>query len=70
MPYFHLKFQFVNLYTHIISVENQPFNEIHSVTIFYLCTIPSPPFHSPYARTPIGGQVSLRDRKRLIVTLQ
>ena len=25
---------------------------------------------NPYARTPIGGQVSLRDRKLLIATLQ
>ena len=25
------------------------------MTIFYLCTIPSPPFIPPYARTPIGG---------------
>ena len=64
------KFHFVNLCTPIISANNQSFNEIHSVTIFYLCTIPSPPFIPPYARTPIGGQVSLRDRKLLIATLQ
>ena len=64
------QFKFVDFYTHIISVEIQPFNEIHSVTIFYLRTIPSPPFIPPYARTPIGGQVSLRDRKLLIATLQ
>ena len=60
----------INFYIHIISYKNQSFNEIHSVTIFYLCTIPSPPFIPPYARTPIGGQVSLRERKLLIITLQ
>ena len=46
------QFQFVNFYTHIISVKNQPFNEIHSVTIFYLCTIPSPPFIPPMPELP------------------
>lgn len=29
----------------------------------FLRTIPSPP-KSPYARTPIGGKVRLRDRKQ------
>ena len=46
------KFQFVDFYTHIISVEIQPFNEIHSVTIFYLRTIPSPPFIPPMPELP------------------
>ena len=46
------KFQFVDFYIHIISVKNQPFNEIHSVTIFYLRTIPSPPFIPPMPELP------------------
>ena len=50
---FHLiNFYYFNFYTHIISVKNQPFNEIHSMTIFYLCTIPSPPFIPPMPELP------------------
>ena len=49
------KFQFVNFYIHIISVKNQPFNEIHSVTIFFVYHSVTP-FYSPYARTPIEGK--------------
>ena len=41
-----------NFYIYIISAKNQSFNEIHSVTIFYLCTIPSPPFIPPMPELP------------------
>ena len=50
---FHLiNFYYFNFYIHIISVKNQPFNEIHSMTIFYLRTIPSPPFIPPMPELP------------------